>query len=81
MVASLDNSTCTYILFLEFYRYRLRGSDVLRPPDDGNELLKHVGVNMECINKSDRYLDAFVGYFITILQNAWPSYQDHSNDI
>jgi hypothetical protein len=30
-------------------------------------LLKHVGVNLECIEKSYYSLDAFVGYFTTIL--------------
>jgi hypothetical protein len=41
-------------------------SEVLQHPDDGNELLKHVGVNLEYINKLYYYFDAFVGYFITI---------------
>jgi hypothetical protein len=36
--------------------------------DDGSDLLKHVGVNLECINKSYCFLDTFVIYFITILQ-------------
>jgi hypothetical protein len=45
-------------------------------PDDGNYLLKHVGANLECINKSYYYLDAFVGYFTTILQNARSNYQE-----
>jgi hypothetical protein len=31
---------------------------------------------LECINKSYYYLDAFVGYFIKMLQNARPNYQD-----
>jgi hypothetical protein len=36
------------------------------PPDDGNDLLKHVGVNLEYINISYYYhLNTFVGYFIT----------------
>jgi hypothetical protein len=33
-------------------------------------LLKHVGVNLECINKSYYFFDAFVGYFTTIQQQA-----------
>jgi hypothetical protein len=33
-------------------------------------LLKHVGVNPECNNKSYYFLDAFVGYFITILRKC-----------
>jgi hypothetical protein len=39
-------------------------------------LLTHVGVNLERINKSYDFLDEFVGYFTTILQNAWSNYQD-----
>jgi hypothetical protein len=43
----------------------------LRHPEDGSNLLKHVGVNLESSNKSYYYhLDAFVGYLITILQSA-----------
>jgi hypothetical protein len=41
-----------------------------RPPDDGNDLLKQVAVNLECINKSYYLLDAFVGCFIKILQRC-----------
>jgi hypothetical protein len=39
-----------------------------RLPDDDNDLLKQVEVNLECINKPYYLLDAFVGCFITILQ-------------
>jgi hypothetical protein len=46
------------------------------PPDDGNYLLKHVGENLEPINKSYYYLDAFVGYFTAILQNARSNYPE-----
>jgi hypothetical protein len=35
------------------------------PPEDGNHLPKHVGVNLEYINKSNYFLDAFVGHFTT----------------
>jgi hypothetical protein len=34
------------------------------------------GVNMECINKSYYYFNAFAGYFLTILQNARSIYQE-----
>jgi hypothetical protein len=34
--------------------------------NDGNDLLKHVGVNLECTNKSYYFLDAFVGCFVTM---------------
>jgi hypothetical protein len=34
-------------------------------------LAKHDGGNLECINKSYCFLDAFVGYFTTILQTCW----------
>jgi hypothetical protein len=40
------------------------------PLDDGNDLLQHVGVKLECIKKSYVFLDAFVGCFITILQTC-----------
>jgi hypothetical protein len=32
--------------------------------------------NLEYINKSYYFLNAFVGYFKTILQNAWSNHQD-----
>jgi hypothetical protein len=35
-----------------------------------------VGVNLEYINKSIYFLDAFVGHFTTILQNARPNHQE-----
>jgi hypothetical protein len=49
------------------YRYCLSSFwDIYDHLYDGTGLLKHVGVNLECVNKSCYYLDAFVGYFITI---------------
>jgi hypothetical protein len=35
-----------------------------------------LGANLECINKSYYYLDAFVDCFTTILQNARSNYQE-----
>jgi predicted metallo-beta-lactamase superfamily hydrolase len=32
--------------------------------------------NKQCINKSYYYLDAFVGYFTSILQDARSNYQE-----
>jgi hypothetical protein len=36
-----------------------------RPPEDGSHLPKHVGVNLEYINKSTSSLTHFFGHFTT----------------
>jgi hypothetical protein len=56
--------TCTIQILLEQLLRKLR------PSDDGSDLLKNVGVNLECINKSYYFLDAFVCYFtmVTMIQ-------------
>jgi hypothetical protein len=41
------------------------------------EVITFCGNNLGCI-KSYCYFDAFVGYFVTILQNAQSIYQDNS---
>jgi hypothetical protein len=35
-----------------------------RPPEDGSHLPKHVGVNLQYINKSNWLLDASVGHSV-----------------
>jgi hypothetical protein len=39
---------------------KFRGN--LRPPEDGNHLPKHVGINLEYINKTQWLLGAIVGH-------------------
>jgi hypothetical protein len=46
---------------------------------DGNDLLTHVGVNLECINKSYYFLDEFVGYFTTSLSFPLTLYETPGN--
>jgi hypothetical protein len=53
----------------------------LRPPEYGNHLPKHVGVNLEYINKSNQFLDALVGDFATILQNARSIHQEKARKL
>jgi hypothetical protein len=67
-LATLDGTYSVYAQNTDTAWVALRH---LRPPEDGNHLSKHVGVNSEYINKIHWLSDAFVGHLQRDCDEIW----------